>query len=172
MRRRNSAIEGMRCAARSRIVHPSTSAWLEASLEAGFPTRIASLGAGAFLNGLPISVSCRDELSSSLWGIGFAYDPHRRDEQAKFYDRVMTHIRDVRRMGSAALDLCRVACGQLDGYWEFQLNAWDLAAGGIIAREAGAVTRGFHGYTFEQGYVLASTPALSAPMLAVLDRYR
>ena len=132
----------------------------------------ASLGAGAFLNGLPIFVSGRAELASSLWGIGFAYDPHRRDEQAKFYDRVMTHIRDVRRMGSAALDLCRVACGQLDGYWEFQLNAWDIAAGGIIAREAGAITRGFHGYTFDQGYVLASTPELSEPMLAVLDSYR
>ncbi|MBK7329331.1 MAG: inositol monophosphatase [Dehalococcoidia bacterium] len=132
----------------------------------------ASLGGGAHLNGLPIHVSARADLSASLWGIGFAYDPHRRGEQAKFYDRVMTHIRDVRRMGSAALDLCRVASGQLDGYWEFQLNAWDIAAGGIIAREAGAVTRGFHGYTFEEGYVLASNPALNAPMLAVLDAYR
>lgn len=132
----------------------------------------ASLGAGAHLNGLPIHVSPRTELSSSLWGIGFAYDPHRRDEQAKFYDRVMTRIRDVRRMGSAALDLCRVASGQLDGYYEFQLNAWDIAAGGIIVREAGGITRGFHGYTFDQGYVLASTPALSEPMRAVLDAYR
>ena len=132
----------------------------------------ASLGGGAHLNGLPIRCSEKTDLSASLWGIGFAYDPHRRGEQAKFYDRVMTHIRDVRRMGSAALDLCRVASGQLDGYWEFQLNAWDIAAGGIIAREAGAVTRGFHGYTFEEGYVLASNPALNAPMLAVLDAYR
>ena len=132
----------------------------------------ASLGGGAHLNGRPIRVSPRSDLSASLWGIGFAYDPHRRDAQAKFYDHVMTHIRDVRRMGSAALDLCRVACGQLDGYYEFQLNAWDIAAGGIIAREAGAVTRGFHGFTFEQGYVLASTPALSDPMLAVLDTYK
>lgn len=132
----------------------------------------ASLGGGAHLNGLPIRCSEKTDLSASLWGIGFAYDPHRRGEQARFYDRVMTHIRDVRRMGSAALDLCRVASGQLDGYWEFQLNPWDIAAGGIIAREAGAVTRGFHGYTFEQGYVLASNAALNGPMLAVLDSYR
>jgi myo-inositol-1(or 4)-monophosphatase len=132
----------------------------------------ASLGAGAHLNGRPIQASSRTDLGSSLWGIGFAYDPHRRDAQARFYDRVMVHIRDVRRMGSAALDLCRVACGQLDGYYEFQLNPWDIAAGGIIVREAGGVTRGFHGYTFEQGYVLASNAALSEPMLAVLDAYR
>ena len=125
----------------------------------------ASLGGGAHMNGRADPVSSRSDLSTSLMGIGFAYDPQRRDDQAKFYDRVMTQIRDVRRMGSAALDLCRVACGQLDGYFEFQLNAWDIAAGGIIVREAGGDDRGFHGYTFEQGYVLATTPALSAPML-------
>jgi myo-inositol-1(or 4)-monophosphatase len=82
----------------------------------------ALLGGGAHLDGKPIHVSKREDLSTSLMGIGFAYDPHRRDLQAKFYDRVMTHIRDVRRMGSAALDICRVASGQLDGYFEFQLN--------------------------------------------------
>jgi myo-inositol-1(or 4)-monophosphatase len=130
----------------------------------------AALGGGAHLNGRPITVSGKTELSTALMGIGFAYDPLRRDTQAKFYDRVMVDIRDVRRMGSAALDLCRVACGQLDGYFEFQLNAWDIAAGGIIVRAAGGTTTGFHGHTFEEGYVLATTPALAAPMKAVLDR--
>jgi myo-inositol-1(or 4)-monophosphatase len=129
----------------------------------------ASLGGGAHLNDRPIHVSSREDLATSLMGIGFAYDPERRDLQAKFYDRVMTHIRDVRRMGSAALDLCRVACGQLDGYFEFQLNPWDIAAGGIIVREAGGVTTGFHGKTFDEGYVLATTPALAGPMKAVVD---
>lgn len=132
----------------------------------------ASLGGGAFLDGRRIQVSKRTDLSTSLMGIGFAYDPERRDLQARFYDRVMTHIRDVRRMGSAALDLCRVASGQLDGYFEFQLNPWDIAAGGLIVREAGGITRGFHGFTFEEGYVLATPPALSEPMLAVIDSYR
>ena len=132
----------------------------------------ASLGAGAFLDGRAIQVSKLTDLSTSLMGIGFAYDPNRRDLQARFYDRVMTHIRDVRRMGSAALDLCRVASGQLDGYFEFQLNPWDIAAGGIIVREAGGITRGFHGFTFEEGYVLATPPALSDPMLALIDSYR
>ncbi len=132
----------------------------------------ASLGAGAFLDGRAIQVSKLTDLSTSLMGIGFAYDPNRRDLQARFYDRVMTHIRDVRRMGSAALDLCRVASGQLDGYFEFQLNPWDIAAGGIIVREAGGITRGFHGFTFEDGYVLATPPALSDPMLALIDSYR
>ena len=130
----------------------------------------AALGGGAHMNGHSIRVSGKTDLSTALMGIGFAYDPARRDAQARFYDRVMIDIRDVRRMGSAALDLCRVACAQLDGYFEFQLNAWDIAAGGIIVREAGGVTTGFHGRTFEEGYVLAATPALAAPMQAVLDR--
>ncbi len=131
----------------------------------------AALGGGAHMNGRAITVSARTELSSSLWGIGFAYDVLRRGNQANFYDRVLTHIRDVRRMGSAALDLCRVACGQLDGYFEFQLNPWDIAAGGIIVREAGGITAGFHGRTFEEGFVLATTPALQAPMERVLAAY-
>lgn len=131
----------------------------------------ASLGGGAHLNGRPIHVSARTDLASSLWGIGFAYDRLRRGKQANFYDRVLTDIRDVRRMGSAALDLCRVACGQLDGYFEFQLNPWDIAAGGIIVREAGGVTAGFFGHTFEDGYVLATNPHLAGPMAEVLRKY-
>ena len=130
----------------------------------------AALGGGAHMNVHSIHVSGKTDLSTALMGIGFAYDPSRRDAQAHFYDRVMVDIRDVRRMGSAALDLCRVACGQLDGYFEFQLNPWDISAGGIIVREAGGLTTGFHGRTFEEGYVLAATPALAAPMQAVLDR--
>lgn len=130
----------------------------------------AALGGGAHMNGHSIRTSGKTDLSTALMGIGFAYDPARRDTQAHFYDRVMLDIRDVRRMGSAALDLCRVACGQLDGYFEFQLNPWDFAAGGIIVREAGGITTGFHGRTFDEGYVLAATAALAEPMQAVLDR--
>lgn len=130
----------------------------------------ASLGGGAHLNGRSITVSSKTDLSTSLMGIGFAYDPLRREAQARFYDGVMADIRDVRRMGSAALDLCRVACGQLDGYFEFQLNPWDVAAGGLIVREAGGVTMGFHGHTFEEGWVLATNQALAAPLKDVLDR--
>ena len=132
----------------------------------------ASLGAGAHVNGRPIHVGDRTDLATTLWGIGFAYDKLRRGNQANFYDRVMTHIRDVRRMGSAALDLCRVACGQLDGYFEFQLNPWDIAAGRIVLTEAGGVAGGFHGHTFDEGYVLATSPALADPMAKVLEAYR
>ena len=131
----------------------------------------AALGAGAHLNGRAIHVSAKADLATSLMGIGFAYDPVRREAQGRFYDGVMRHIRDVRRMGSAALDLCRVASGQLDGYFEFQLNPWDIAAGGLIVREAGGVTTGFHGHTFEQGWVLATNPALVEPLTSVLSRY-
>jgi len=129
----------------------------------------ACLGGGAHKNGRPIHVSERTELATALMGIGFAYDPIRKSGQMHFYDQVMDHIRDVRRMGSAALDLCRVASGQLDGYFEYQLNAWDIAAGGIIVREAGGVTRGFHGFTFEQGYVLATNRHLAPKLAALLD---
>jgi myo-inositol-1(or 4)-monophosphatase len=132
----------------------------------------ASLGGGAHLNGRPIQVGDRADLSTTLWGIGFAYDKLRRGNQANFYDKVLTHIRDVRRMGSAALDLCRVACGQLDGYFEFQLNPWDIAAGRIVLTEAGGVAGGFHGFTFDEGYVLATSLALLAPMEQVLEAYR
>ena len=65
-----------------------------------------------------------------------------------------------------------MACGQLDGYFEFQLNPWDIAAGRIVLTEAGGVAAGFHGYTFDEGYVLATNPALAGPMSAVLEAYR
>ena len=131
----------------------------------------ASLGNGAQLNGRPITVGPRTDLSSSLWGIGFAYDKLRRGNQANFYDKVLTHIRDVRRMGSAALDLCRVASGQLDGYFEFELNPWDIAAGRIVLTEAGGIAAGFHRHTFDEGYVLATNAALVGPMAQVLEAY-
>lgn len=131
----------------------------------------ASRDGGAHIDGRQINVSSKTDLSTALMGIGFAYDPARREAQAKFYDGVMADIRDVRRMGSAALDLCRVASGQLDGYFEFQLNPWDIAAGGLIVREAGGVTTGFHGHSFEEGWVLATNLALSGPLRHVLDRH-
>jgi len=84
--------------------------------------------------------------------------------------RVLPNIRDIRRGGSAALDLCHVASGQLDGYFEYRLNPWDIAAGGIIAREAGAATGGFGGHTFEDGYVIACAPGLLPEATALVER--
>jgi len=130
----------------------------------------AALGQGAFLDGVPIRVngSTRD-LETALFATGFSYDPSRRATQAAILTRVLPHIRDIRRHGSAALDLCRVACGQVDGYFEYRLNPWDIAAGGLIVREAGGQTRGFGGYAFTDGYVLACSPALMPAASRLID---
>ena len=92
---------------------------------------------GAALNGEPIAVNDHAELATALVGTGFGYDPDVRAGQADIVRRALPHIRDIRRAGAAALDLCSVACGRLDGYFERGLNHWDFAAGALIVREAG-----------------------------------
>ena len=129
----------------------------------------ASLGGGAFRNGQPVAITGNLDLSTCLFGTGFAYDPIRRAEQAAFQALTLPHIRDVRRMGSAALDLCRVACGILTGYVEYRLNWWDIAAGGLIVREAGGATGGLGGHRFEDGYVIACAPGLLVEATALFD---
>ncbi len=89
----------------------------------------------------PLRCSQVTELSMSLVGTGFSYDPQLRQRQALVLATLMPQIRDVRRFGSAALDLCMVAAGQLDAYYEENLNVWDWAAGALIAAEAGALVR-------------------------------
>ncbi|WP_280563855.1 MULTISPECIES: inositol monophosphatase family protein [unclassified Chromohalobacter] len=102
-------------------------------------TFTALRGEGAWLNGEPIQASDASELSRSLVATGF---PYRRDARAPLFRRlagVLTSCRDIRRNGSAALDLCHVACGRFDAYYE-SVSPWDFAAGLLIAREAGAKT--------------------------------
>ena len=77
--------------------------------------------------------------ASALIGTGFGYDPAERARQAAALATVLPRVRDIRRVGAAAIDLCWVACGRLDGYYERNLKVWDWAAGGLIATEAGAV---------------------------------
>jgi myo-inositol-1(or 4)-monophosphatase len=86
----------------------------------------------------PLRASVVDDLSMSLVGTGFGYDPQLRRRQASVLAVLLPQVRDIRRLGSAALDLCLVAAGQLDAYYEDNLNAWDWAAGALIAAEAGA----------------------------------
>ena len=129
----------------------------------------ATLGGGAHRNGKPIRITGNTDLGTALFATGFAYDPIRRAEQAAFQALTLPHIRDVRRMGSAALDLAHVASGQLDGYVEYRLNWWDIAAGGLLVREAGGVTGGLGGYTFEDGYVLACAPGLLLEATLLFD---
>jgi fructose-1,6-bisphosphatase/inositol monophosphatase family enzyme len=100
-------------------------------------TFTAERDAGASLNGEPIRVRDLAELERALVATGFGYDPDVRRGQAEVLLRVLPHVRDVRRAGAAALDLCHVAAGRLDGYYERGINHWDWAAGALIVREAG-----------------------------------
>jgi myo-inositol-1(or 4)-monophosphatase len=99
----------------------------------------AESGGGATLNGAPIEVSDSPSLAQSLVATGFGYDADRRREQAASVQRLIGEVRDIRRLGAASLDLCSVACGQIDLYYERGLSPWDFAAGALIAAEAGAV---------------------------------
>ncbi|MDQ4105485.1 MAG: inositol monophosphatase [Actinomycetota bacterium] len=101
----------------------------------------AAIGRGAYCNGVAVRVSGASRLEMSLIGTGFSYRPERRARQAAMVARMLPRIRDLRRAGSAALDLCSVASGWLDGFAEHGLHRWDWAAGALIASEAGAVVR-------------------------------
>jgi myo-inositol-1(or 4)-monophosphatase len=134
----------------------------------------AEHGQGARRNGDPISVSSVSEIRRSLLVTGFAYDvaTSARNNLDNFA-RFMRLSQGVRRLGSAALDLCYIASGRFDGYWELSLNPWDLAAGGLIASEAGALVTDLTGgpdYLAPPCGILAAPPALHAKMLAVLSK--
>ncbi len=132
----------------------------------------AERGKGAQLNGNPILVSSTAELKSSLLVTGFPYDawtnPINNFAEFQLFSR---QAQGVRRLGSAALDLCYVAAGCLDGFWEIRLNAWDVAAGGLIAQEAGALVtdvRGGPDFLHKPQSILAANPILHAKMLEIL----
>ena len=122
----------------------------------------ASREGGAFLNDKPIHCSITDELSESLVATGFSYDPVERVRQARKIAALIPKVRDIRRNGSAAVDLCHVASGAVDGYFETGLKEWDLAAGGLIAEEAGALVTGRLSAPAGEGMVIAAGPALHA----------
>lgn len=128
----------------------------------------AADGCGATRNGEPIRVSGAGDLSLALVGTGFSYDPATRRDQAVVVAGLIDRVRDIRRLGSAAVDLCMVACGRLDLYFERHLNSWDAAAGELIAREAGAVTSDFRGGPARPAELLAVTPELHRAALELL----
>jgi myo-inositol-1(or 4)-monophosphatase len=129
-------------------------------------TFTASRRGGAHRNGRPIACSTKgaEDLATSLCATGFAYDPARRGRQAEVLSRVLPRIRDVRRMGAAAVDLCSVGCGRVDAFWERGLGPWDLAAGSLVASEAGARVAG----DAELGFTLAAPAALFDVLHALL----
>lgn len=126
--------------------------------------------AGAWLNGFPIRVSEETELADALLATGFSY---RRDEirhNLDLFCRMVLNSRAVRRVGSAALDLCYVGCGRFDGFWELSLNPWDLAAGSLVVREAGGVVSTLDGKptTIYQPQTLATNGRIHDAMSRLL----
>jgi myo-inositol-1(or 4)-monophosphatase len=132
----------------------------------------AVAGGGAFRNGKPIRVSREDTFDRALLATGFAYDKRENDDNLAEFRAVLKTARELRRDGSAALDLCYVACGRLDGYWEQKLKAWDVAAGGLIVREAGGrVTDRDGGASWRSGHeIVATNGALHTTLLDLLAR--
>jgi myo-inositol-1(or 4)-monophosphatase len=132
----------------------------------------AQAGTGAFLNGEPIAVGPETRLADSLLATGFPYDRSRGfDAMAGRLLRILQASRGIRRFGSAALDLCFVACGRYAGYWEKGLQPWDSAAGALIVREAGGRTTDFSNRPFgaDGREVLATNGRIHAEMLALLQ---
>ena len=114
-----------------------------------------------------------DDLSMALLGTGFGYSKRRRATQATLLAQLLPMVRDVRRIGSAALDLCMVAAGRLDAYYEHGLQVWDGAAGALIAAEAGArvVLPAQNGSADGAELVLAAAPGIAGELLAALERF-
>jgi len=128
----------------------------------------AAAGGGATLGGRPIRVADPVPLELALVGTGFSYDAEARRRQGAVAAGLLPVVRDLRRMGAAALDLCAVACGRLDAYFELGLAPWDHAAGALIAREAGAVALGARGARPDRELVLAAHPDLAAALAPLL----
>jgi len=131
----------------------------------------ARRGGGATVNGHRITCSDQRVLGSTLVATGFGYLPERRARQGERVANLIAEVRDIRRLGSAALDLCYVAAGRFDAYYEQWLNPWDLAAGELIAHEAGARIGQFPGRDEgEPAGLLAASPGIYDEMLALLAR--
>lgn len=130
----------------------------------------AEQGYGAWLNDRQIRVSKTDSLQKSLLCTGFPYDMHQPNNNIDNFSRLVTKTQGVLRLGSAALDLCYVACGRIDGFWEMDLKPWDMAAGALIVHEAGGLVTGISQPEFEiaKGEILVSNGLIHQAMLEQL----
>ena len=132
----------------------------------------ATRGGGAWRDGRRLTGSTETDLAQALAATGFGYAAERRAHQAAVLADLITRVRDIRRFGSAALDLCAAAEGLVDVYYEQGLAPWDLAAGGLIAEEAGLLVTGLNGTPAGPRMVIAAPPTLHASLhhhLALLD---
>ncbi len=131
----------------------------------------AARGEGAFLNGEPIQVSRVAKLQESLIATGFPSHKRHRSPNVNFYQEFTLRSHGVRRAGSAALDLAYIACGRLDGYWEFKLNPWDTSAGYLLVEEAGGKITHFDGskFTLDSREVFATNGKIHAEMQGLFE---
>ncbi len=135
----------------------------------------AERGDGSRLNGLPLSVSHTATLIDALLVTGFPYDVHQdSDDLIGLFAAFIARARAVRRLGSAALDMCYVAAGRMDAFWEQRLKPWDVAAAALIVEEAGGTVSGVDGRAFDlqAGHVLASNGALHEQMLLTIAGFK
>lgn len=133
----------------------------------------AARGRGATRNGEAIRCTAVADPGHALIGTGFGYDADHRRRQAEVLTRVIPQVRDIRRIGAAAIDLCWVACGRFDGFYEIGLHAWDWAAGGLVAEEAGALVTTVDGSVLRStdrpgACIVAAGPALHGALRALL----
>jgi myo-inositol-1(or 4)-monophosphatase len=132
-------------------------------------------GGGAFLNGAPIRPSGVQELEEALLGTGFPYDIlDRQDDYLAVLRSFLGKAQGMRRFGAAAIDLCWVACGRLDGFYEKGLQAWDVAAGALVIREAGAAVSDFQGtdnFVFGRNIVAGNIPVQRQMLHVIQERF-
>lgn len=132
----------------------------------------AERGGGAFLNGQPIHTAPTEELLQAMLVTGFPYDVHQSRTNIAEFTNFVLRAQAIRRLGSAALDICYVANGRLDGYWEFKLKPWDIAAGILILEEAGGVVSQMDGTGLRLTpslNLVAANPVLHSKMVEVLE---
>lgn len=129
---------------------------------------VAARGHGAWLAGRRLRCSATADLSQALIGTGFAYDAELRRRQGSRLGSLLGAVRDIRRVGAAAPDLCYVADGRLDAYFEENLQPWDVAAGRLVAEEAGALVTAFDGQPADPSQLLAATPGVHSPLVELL----
>jgi len=128
----------------------------------------AAKGHGSTRNGRPMVVPDHADLATALVATGFSYDAAQRARQAEVLVHVLPRVRDIRRMGAAAVDLCSVAVGRVNAFYERGLSPWDLAAGALIASEAGAIVGSLDGPVVPGGLIVAAPRSLFGPFRDLL----
>ncbi len=166
-----AAVVGQPGAPLDRAPEPQTWTALAGAVHAPADGRtfLAGRGLGATLDGEPLRVNEPKPLELSLVGTGFGYLVERRRAQAAIVAELLPLVRDIRRLGSAALDLCAVASGALDLYYERGLAPWDQAAGALVAQEAGALVTGLHGRRADHEMTVAGTPGTIEALVTFLE---